>query len=86
MNVFVELLNNSYFDNVSVDVEQTDQLIRLLDTVVIKLEGGTDEDLKVLDEQPEPPPSIDNGRRLIVKFYKCNFLNNSNLIYIFIIR
>lgn len=26
--------------------------MRLLDTVVIKLEGGTDEDLKVLDEKP----------------------------------
>lgn len=27
-------------------------MIRLLDTVVIKLEGGTDEDLEVLDEKP----------------------------------
>lgn len=34
------------------DTNQTDKLLRLLDTVVIKLEGGTDEDLKVLDEKP----------------------------------
>ena len=32
------------------DVDKSDKLIRLLDTVVIKLEGGTEEDLKVLDE------------------------------------
>lgn len=37
---------------VNVDTNQTDKLLRLLDTVVIKLEGGTDEDLKVLDEKP----------------------------------
>lgn len=44
----------------SVDVEKSEKLIRLLDTVVIKLEGGTDEDLKDLDdpipvENPEKP-------------------------------
>lgn len=38
--------------NVNADTTNTDQLIRLLDTVVIKLEGGTDDDLKVLDEKP----------------------------------
>lgn len=36
----------------NVDTNQSDKLLRLLDTVVIKLEGGTDEDLKVLDEKP----------------------------------
>ena len=35
-------------------------MIRLLDTAVIKLEGGSDDDLKVLDEKPVvvPPPVI----------------------------
>lgn len=37
---------------ISVDTTQTDQLLRLLDTAVIKLEGGNDDDLKVLDEKP----------------------------------
>lgn len=37
---------------VNVDTSNTEQLIRLLDTVVIKLEGGSDDDLKVLDEKP----------------------------------
>lgn len=36
---------------VSVDTTNADKLLRLLDTVVIKLEGGTEDDLKVLDEK-----------------------------------
>lgn len=36
----------------TVDVDKTDKLIRLLDTVVVKLEGGDEEDLKALDETP----------------------------------
>lgn len=36
----------------NVDTTQTDKLLHMLDTVVIKLEGGNDEDLKVLDEKP----------------------------------
>jgi SERRATE/Ars2, N-terminal domain len=50
--VFTELLNKGDVANVTADTTNTDQLIRLLDTVVIKLEGGTDDDLKVLDEKP----------------------------------
>lgn len=50
----MELLQQGDLDKVTVDVDKSDKLIRLLDTVVIKLEGGTEEDLKVLDE---PPPS-----------------------------
>lgn len=38
--------------SVNVDTNQSDKLLRLLDTAVIKLEGGTDEDLQVLDEKP----------------------------------
>lgn len=46
------MLNKGDVANVSCDTTNTDQLIRLLDTVVIKLEGGSDDDLKVLDEKP----------------------------------
>lgn len=45
-------MDNETIPAVSVDISQTEKLLRLLDTVVIKLEGGTDEDLKVLDEKP----------------------------------
>lgn len=58
--MFSEVLNSGLVTSVNVDTNQADKLLRLLDTVVIKLEGGTDEDLKVLDEKPivnkpEPP-------------------------------
>lgn len=64
--MFSDVLSTGLVTNVNVDTNQSDKLLRLLDTVVIKLEGGTDEDLKVLDEKPnveykpEPPkePSV----------------------------
>lgn len=51
----MELLENGTIGSVKVDSSQADALIRVLDTCVIKLEGGTDEDLKVLDEKPKDP-------------------------------
>lgn len=45
-------MNKGEVAKASVDTTNTEQLIRLLDTVVIKLEGGSDDDLKVLDEKP----------------------------------
>ncbi|KAJ6645884.1 Serrate RNA effector molecule like [Pseudolycoriella hygida] len=54
--VFTNLLNSGDISNFSVDTTQTEKLLRLLDTIVIKLEGGTDEDLKVLDEPVETKP------------------------------
>ena len=52
IDVFVELLGKGDVTKVNVDTTNTEALIRLLDTVVIKLEGGSDDDLKVLDEKP----------------------------------
>lgn len=46
------MLKLSEIDKVSVDADQADALLRLLDAVVIKLEGGTEEDLQVLDIKP----------------------------------
>lgn len=50
--VFTDVLSAGLVTTVNVDTTQSDKLLRLLDTVVIKLEGGTEEDLKVLDEKP----------------------------------
>ncbi|XP_047505088.1 serrate RNA effector molecule homolog isoform X2 [Pieris napi] len=62
LNVFLELLEQGELDKVSVDVDKSDKLIRLLDTVVIKLEGGTEEDLKILDE-PAPSENATNEKQ-----------------------
>lgn len=52
VEVFLELLNVGEITNVTVDTTNTDQLLKLLDTIVIKLEGGTEEHLKLLNEKP----------------------------------
>ncbi|GAB1598058.1 serrate RNA effector molecule homolog isoform X3 [Argonauta hians] len=50
MDIFLELLAQKRVDACSVDVDKSEELIKLLDAAVIKLEGGDDTDLKVLDE------------------------------------
>ncbi|XP_069366496.1 serrate RNA effector molecule homolog isoform X6 [Paralichthys olivaceus] len=49
VNVFTFLMENGWFDNVSLDIEQTPAIIKVLDAAVIKMEGGTDHDLRILD-------------------------------------
>lgn len=52
----MELLNNDSIAGVTVDTNQSEKLLRVLDTVVIKLEGGTEEDIEALDEKPVEVP------------------------------
>lgn len=61
LDVFMELLEKNCIDAVSIDVEKSDPIVHLLDAVVIKLEGGTDLDLKILDEpyEEEKPKESD---------------------------
>lgn len=65
----MELLDNGELDKVTVDVDKSEKLIRLLDTVVIKLEGGTEEDLKALDE-PLVEEKISNEKQGNIFFKK----------------
>lgn len=51
MEVFLDLLNTGKLEKVSVDCSRTNDLLKLLDTVVVKLEGGTDEDLAILEQE-----------------------------------
>ncbi|CAI2731903.1 unnamed protein product [Schistosoma spindalis] len=50
LDVFMELLQKGFLENQSVQMDNSENLIKLMDAVVIKLEGGSDEDLKVLEE------------------------------------
>lgn len=50
--VFNELVASGWIDSTAVDVENAEKIIKILDAAVIKLEGGTDVDLQILD-QPE---------------------------------
>ncbi|XP_071493608.1 serrate RNA effector molecule homolog [Diadema antillarum] len=51
--VFMEFFKKGDVDKVGLQSDRSEGVIRLLDSVVIRLEGGTDLDLSILD-QPEP--------------------------------
>lgn len=68
----MEFLENGRLEKVSVDADQSEQLIRLLDAVVIRLEGGTDFDLQVLEEQKTTNSNASNSSS------QANKTNNSN--------
>lgn len=53
VDVFLSLLKGGKIDAVTVDCAKTNELLKLLDTVVIKLEGGSDEDLAQLEQEYE---------------------------------
>ncbi|KAK7925565.1 hypothetical protein WMY93_007875 [Mugilogobius chulae] len=49
LNVFTFLMENNWFDGVSLDIDHSQAIIKVLDAAVIKMEGGTDHDLHILD-------------------------------------
>jgi len=53
VEVFQEFMEQSKFADLTLDGDKQDALIKVLDSVVIKLEGGTDFDITVLD-LPDP--------------------------------
>ncbi|XP_022788107.1 serrate RNA effector molecule homolog isoform X2 [Stylophora pistillata] len=56
LSVFLNLLKTGRADDISLDIDNSEAIIKLLDSVVIKLEGGLDTDLVVLNCPPTPPP------------------------------
>ncbi|XP_067436492.1 serrate RNA effector molecule homolog [Thunnus thynnus] len=57
LSVFLFLLDNNWLDNVSLDMDHAPAIIKLLDAAVIKMEGGTDLDLQVLEVPTAPAAS-----------------------------
>ncbi|AWO97336.1 putative serrate RNA effector molecule -like [Scophthalmus maximus] len=57
LGVFLFLMDNNWLDNVSLDMDHCPAIIKLLDAAVIKMEGGTDFDLQVL-EAPAAPVAL----------------------------
>ncbi|KAL0970778.1 hypothetical protein UPYG_G00247290 [Umbra pygmaea] len=58
LGVFLFLLDNGWLDNLSLDMEHAPKIVKLMDAAVIKMEGGTDHDLQVLEA---PPPGEAGG-------------------------
>ena len=68
VEIFNEFSENGKFKDLKLDCESQETLIRLLDSVVIKLEGGTEFDLLALDlPDPEEEESKEDKRRSIDK-------------------
>lgn len=57
--IFNEFLEKGLIDSVRLDGDQSEALIKLMDCVVVRLEGGDEADLKALDT-PEPAPAPQN--------------------------
>uniref|UniRef100_A0A8D0L1B1 SERRATE/Ars2 N-terminal domain-containing protein n=2 Tax=Sphenodon punctatus TaxID=8508 RepID=A0A8D0L1B1_SPHPU len=53
LNVFLYLMDNGWLDNLQLDIDKTNAIIKVLDAAVIKMEGGTENDLKILDQEEE---------------------------------
>ena len=48
IEVFMKFMEESRFKGISIDGDQSDTLVKLLDSAVIFLEGGTEFDIQVL--------------------------------------
>ncbi|KAI4899694.1 hypothetical protein NFI96_004799 [Prochilodus magdalenae] len=53
LNVFSYLMENGWFDGVSMDIDRAPQILKILDAAVIKMEGGAENDLRILEQPAE---------------------------------
>ncbi|XP_065514012.1 LOW QUALITY PROTEIN: serrate RNA effector molecule homolog [Caloenas nicobarica] len=54
LRVFLYLWERGWFDNLLLDIDRAPAILKCLDAAVIKMEGGTDHDLRVLEQEEEP--------------------------------
>lgn len=59
LGVFLELMNAGRMDSLCLDVDKSEDILKILDAAVIKMEGGSDFDLTVLDNLTE----VEEGTR-----------------------
>lgn len=57
LEVFTEFLRSGSFDAVRLDADQTEALIRMMDRIVIRLEGGNEADWLMVEASEEEPIS-----------------------------
>uniref|UniRef100_A0AAR2KND2 Arsenite-resistance protein 2 n=1 Tax=Pygocentrus nattereri TaxID=42514 RepID=A0AAR2KND2_PYGNA len=53
LNVFMYQMENGWFDGISMDIDRAPQILKILDAAVIKMEGGTENDLRILEQPAE---------------------------------
>uniref|UniRef100_G3VZ80 Serrate RNA effector molecule homolog n=1 Tax=Sarcophilus harrisii TaxID=9305 RepID=G3VZ80_SARHA len=57
LQVFLSLMDSGWFDNLLLDIDKADAIVKMLDAAVIKMEGGTEHDLRILDQEEEEEQS-----------------------------
>ncbi|XP_033123348.1 serrate RNA effector molecule homolog isoform X2 [Anneissia japonica] len=53
LNAFLDLWREKWIDTAACEFNKSDDIIRILDAAVIKMEGGTDLDMTILDQKEE---------------------------------
>ncbi|KAM8986014.1 LOW QUALITY PROTEIN: serrate RNA effector molecule homolog [Ara ararauna] len=53
LNVFLYLADNGWFENLLLDIDRAPAIVKTLDAAVIKMEGGTENDLRILEQEEE---------------------------------
>ncbi|XP_060635793.2 serrate RNA effector molecule homolog isoform X3 [Anolis sagrei] len=53
LSVFLYLMDNGWFEGLQLDIDKATAIIKVLDAAVIKMEGGTENDLKILEQEEE---------------------------------
>uniref|UniRef100_A0A8D1VJH4 Arsenite-resistance protein 2 n=1 Tax=Sus scrofa TaxID=9823 RepID=A0A8D1VJH4_PIG len=53
LRVFLSLMESGWFDNLLLDIDKADAIVKMLDAAVIKMEGGTENDLRILEQEEE---------------------------------
>ncbi|XP_067828396.1 serrate RNA effector molecule homolog isoform X2 [Heptranchias perlo] len=80
LSVYCYLMEHGWFDGLSLDIDKANIIMKALDAAVIKMEGGTEIDVKILDledeeekmEKLEPGKKeegriLDNDRKMVEK-------------------
>ncbi|XP_027766941.1 serrate RNA effector molecule homolog, partial [Empidonax traillii] len=53
LGVFLYLSEHGWFDNLLLDIDRAPQIVKTLDAAVIKMEGGSEHDLRILEQEEE---------------------------------
>lgn len=65
VDVFMDLMNKGWLNDISADYDKANEIVRFLDAVVIKLEGGSDQDVKQLLDGTADVEIIDAKKEVI---------------------
>lgn len=63
LEVFMDLMNKGWLENVAIETDKSKDIIKFLDAVVIRLEGGGDAELELLNAPPQASKVDEDGSK-----------------------